>query len=432
MRSSRLGFHLLGATLSLALVVTGACVGDSTVIPPDAGDASVSDVGVDVTNDATGDVVDAPNEAAPPLCGAPGEMCCMAPLAPCNDGLSCSTSTPAKCLVSDAWAVGTYSTVTSSQFVTQLVIAHYDGTAWTLGVPVNTDFGIDSYEPIDIYANGTTVLVIANENDIGSEYWWDGVAWQVCQTGNSCVGPNPSSTSLWALTSVTNSGSVDYWIAGTSLMDRCPSGATSCQSVTTGITGSWGTGNFAGQTSQDLWYSVFDHVLHYNGTTWSAQTVADARTIAQVDVNDDLWVGDQQLHNYNGSTWSSAYLVDGAQTPGLIFSISGSAANSVFATGNTNNAGSFMAYWNGTTWSMQTLPTGISGVQKVWAPSPIEAFTVGAKAPSANSGVIAHWNGTAWTAMPSPTVSYPGETQTGGLTWISVHGRARPRWTLSP
>lgn len=415
--------------LFLAPFAAFACVGDSSITPPDAApDTSVSSDG---SSEVVDEASDAPVEALPPPCGAPGEGCCVAPLAPCNDGLTCSTDTAKKCLVSDAWAVGTYSTVTSSQFVTEIVTAHYDGSTWTLGVPVKVDTGLASYEPIDIYQNGTTVLVIANENDIGSEYWWDGVAWQVCQTGNSCVGPNPSSTSLWAITSVTNNGSTEHWVAGTSLMDRCASGASSCQSVTTGITGAWGTGNFAGQTAQDLWYSVFDHVLHYNGTTWSAMTVADARTISDVGIN-DLWVGDQQLHHYDGTSWSSAYLVDGAKTPGLIFSISGSGTNDVFAAGNTNNAGSFMAHWNGQGWSMTTLPSGISGVQKVWAPSPIEAFTVGAKSPSANSGVIAHWNGTAWTAMPGPTVTYTGETQAGTLTWISVHGRARPRWTLPP
>lgn len=406
--------------LFFCLFSVNGCVGDSSVVPtPDASsDVTVTDTSVDApANDAGTEA-----EAGPPPCGAPGETCCGAPFAPCADGLSCTNN---KCMISDAWAVGTYITVTSQDFVTEIVTAHYDGTAWTLGKPVKVDTGLASYEPIDIYQRDTDVRVIANENDIGSMYWWNGVSWAICQTGNSCVGPNPSSTSLWALTSVTNNGSVDYWVAGTNLMDRCANGASSCASLSTGISGSWGTGNFAGQTSQDLWYSVFDHVLHFTGTTWSAMTVADARTINDVGTN-DLWIGDQQLRHYDGNAWSNAYLVDSAKTPGLIFSISGAASNDVFAVGNSNSSASFAAHWDGSGWKMTTLPA-IANVQKVWAPSRIEAFTVGAQSASSNTGVIAKWDGTKWATMASPTVTYPGETQTGTLNWVSVTGRARAR-----
>src|ERR1700690_3885356 len=116
--------YFLGVMPFAALAAASACVGDSSIITSDAApDNSIVETGSDVTtNDAP---ADAPAETKPPLCGAPGEDCCTAPLAPCNDGLTCSTASPKKCLVSDAWAVGAYSTLTSTQFVTELVTAHY-------------------------------------------------------------------------------------------------------------------------------------------------------------------------------------------------------------------------------------------------------------------------------------------------------------------
>jgi hypothetical protein len=417
-------FYLLGGGLAfVCLWSASGCVGDSTPITPDAGnDSSILDSSADVSADAPAEA-----EAGPPPCGYPGEDCCAAPLAPCNDGLACSSGNPKKCLVSEAWAVGSYSTQTSTALIQQIVTAHYDGSTWTVGKPVfeSSDWA-NSYYPVDIYEHGTNVRVIANEKDVGYMYWWNGVSWANCGLGQSCVGPTMT-TSVWAITSVDNGGSVDYWLAGSSTMYRCASGATSCSSVTNGITGSWGTGAFAGQTGQDLWYSVFDHVLHYDGTQWSATTVADAYTIGGVATN-DVWIGQKQLRHWDGTSWSSAYLVEGSQTPGTVLSIGGSGPNDVHAVGNdlSQTSGSFAAHWDGTGWKLETLPS-MSHVQKVWAPSPTEAFVVGGKATASNTGVIAHWDGTSWTEMPSPTVTYTGETTTGGLVWVAVTGQARPR-----
>ena len=410
--------------MSLAMTACSLLTSLDDLRQPNSGDAA-ADGALDAAIDATDAAVEAAQEAeaGPPPCGAPGETCCAAPLAPCEDGLACGKTNA--CMVADAWAVGAYTTVASSTFVTEIVAAHYDGTAWTLVKPVNVDTGFASSYAIDIYQHDAQVNVLTDEANVGTMYRWNTVGWTVCKTGNSCVGPTPSSTSLWAVTAVLDNGLVDYWVAGTNLMDVCPEGSSSCSSKTTGITGSWGTGNFAGQTTQDLWYSVFDHVLHFDGTTWTLTSVADARTIADVGTN-DLWIGDQQLRHYDGKAWSNAYLVDGAKTPGYIYSISGAASGDVFAVGNGNGT-SFAAHWDGAAWKATALPSTIAGVQKVWAPSRLEAFVVGGRSTSSNTGVIARWDGQAWTEMPSPSVTYSGEQQPGVLAWVSVTGRARPR-----
>jgi hypothetical protein len=422
-------------TFSFAVAATAgfpACVGDSTTTPTDSGtDVTTGNDGsqnVDTGTDAP-TTSDANNDAAPPPCGYAGEDCCKAPLAPCGDGLTCSTGSPAKCMVSEAWAVGSYSVVMQGQTYpnTVFVTAHYDGTTWTLGKTIKSiAFDLNSYDPIDIYENTNEVRVITDEANIGHEYWWNGVSWAECTPQNSCDGPTQT-TDVWAITSTTNNGSVDYWLAGTGVMYRCPSTST-CAKVT-GVPGNIGQGKFAGETSQNLWYSSVDHVYHFDGTTWTSTSIADAEGLYDVS-STDMWMGYKQLRHWDGNAWNGPYLIGGSQTPGLIWSIGGAATDDVFAVGyDPNTSGSFAGHWDGTTWKLTTLPTGITGAQKVYAPSRIEAFTVGGATPSDNKGLIAHWNGTAWSAMTPPTVSVTGEKAPGGVAWLAVTGRAQPRRT---
>ncbi len=411
------------AASSLALV---ACVGDSPVVQTGQ-DASANDAVAN--NDASGsDQSNPPVDAgpdAPPPCGAAGEACCVAPLVPCGDGMACSTDTK-KCLVNDVWAVGEYKTYAPNNggFVTLIVTAHYDGAAWTRGKDVLTDNALSAAYPVKIYQSGTSVRVLTNKSPNGTMWQWNGVAWQECKLGNSCVGPTPTGY-YWALTSVSNGGNSDYWLAGSNQMYRCASGSSSCVSVMTGIpSNSVGTGNFAGETSQDLWYTVLDHVIHYDGTQWSSMAVADAEAIGMAAPN-DMWIGYKLLRHWDGKVWSNGYQIDGTATPGLIFEIAAPSSKDVWAVGNDTSA-SFAAHWNGTDWKKTTIPA-MNSTESVYAPSAVDAFIVGSKPTATNTGVIAHWDGTKWTEMPSPTITYPQEQQTGTLKWVGISGAARPR-----
>lgn len=418
--SARLG-------LGVGAIALVGCVGDTPINTPQP-DATAD--GPVIGTDGGADVVtpDAAPDAGPPPCGAPGESCCVAPLAPCGDGLTCTTNTK-KCAVSDAWAIGEYATYAPNNggFVTQIVTAHYDGATWTQGKEVLTDFGFTTYRAQDIYQSGDLVraLVTKASNIGGKMYGWNSVSWAECKSGGSCIGPT-TNADLWAVTSVLNGGNTEFWVAGTNVMYRCPNGNSSCSLVTNGIVGGVGTSTFAGTTAQDLWYGVGDHVLRFNGTAWSSMSVGDAATMGDV-AKDDIWIGSKQLRHWDGNAWSNAFLVDGALTPGLIFSISGAASKDVFAVGNDSGVGSFAAHWDGTGWKKTTLPAGTAGVTDVWAPSPIEAFVVGRKEPATNKAVIARWDGTTWTEMPTPSYTYPQEQSAGTLKWVAITGRARPR-----
>lgn len=411
----------------------GACVSDDSTGPKDSStndspttqDSGLGDV---VQSDVSTEGGDA--DAAPPPCGKAGEDCCKAPFAPCDDGLACSTNTPAKCMVSEAWALGSYSTILTGQTYpsTAIVTAHYDGATWTLGKTINVhNFDFNSYYPVDIYENGLQVRAITNEADVGHEYWWNGVSWAECTPGNSCDGP-AQTVENWAITSTSNNGSTDFWIAGTGVMYRCPSTAL-CAKVN-GVPGSIGQGKFVGETSQDLWYSSVDHVYHFDGNQWTSTTIADAEGMWDV-TSKDIWMGYKQLRHWDGTQWQGPYLIGGSQTPGLIWSIGGSATDDVFAAGDDPNSpgASFAGHWDGQGWKLTTLPAGMVGSQSVYAPSRIEAFMVGAATPGDNKGVFAHWNGTAWSTMTPPAVTVANEKTIGSgtVSWQFVNGRAKPR-----
>ena len=417
--------HLL-LLVGLLPLAAASCVGDTPVTPTPGNDASTPDTSTDavVTPDSASDSnVEAEAEAGPPPCGAPGETCCLTPLAPCGDGLTCSTG-PKKCMVNDAWVVGEYGTFTNT-IVQEIPSAHYDGATWTKQPDVALDVGVlTSYHAIDAYESPSAqVRAITSKQNVSQEWNFNGVVWQECKLGNSCVGP--SGKELYSVISVTNSGSEEFWLSGLNLMYRCASGA--CTQAMTGLPGTFGQGTLAGTTAQDIWYSGLSSVYRYDGSKWTTTALADAYSIGQQATN-DVWVANQQFRHWDGKNWTGPFLADGALTPGFVHSISGSGPKDIHACGSDNSGGSFIAHYDGVTWTKKTLPAGVANLRRVWAPSPIEAFAVGSKATLGHTAVILHWDGVAWTEMPSPNITYSGEASgQGGLAWYAVTGRARPR-----
>ncbi len=406
--------------------MSSAIAACSLITPLDGLDGvPTTDAGVEAASDAKPSDANAADADGGVACGFPGETCCVAPLAPCEQGLVCNGTS--KCMVSDAWALGQYSAVLEASVVNVLVTAHWDGAAWTQGKPVLTETGPPSIPAQILESSGGELRAIFNTTTIGKMYAYNGVSWQECKTGNACLGPQ-ATAKLWAVAAVSNSGAAEFWVAGTNVMYRCANGQATCTSVTNGISGTWGTGTFAGTTLQDLWYSVFDHVLHYDGTVWSSQPVADARAIGMLGKN-DLWAGDKQFRHYDGNAWSSPYLADGSPFTANVTSIDGAGPKYAFAVGSLSNSpnAAYAAHWDGSTWTKTPLPANLTAVSNVYAPSPIEAFVVGRNGVGTNTGVFAQWDGTKWNAVPSPTISYPGETMPGVVNWVSVTGRARPR-----
>lgn len=423
---------------ALALCAFVACVGDDATVPSvdpnseggvNGGDGSSSNDGSSSGDGSTiGDGASGGDgEAGAPACGYPGEACCVAPSLPCRSGTSCSTGTK-KCLVNDVWAVGQY-TVFNGGISDRTVTAHYDGVSWTLGPAVPTD-----WNPANIYQTGpSTVRVVSRaNNDRGGKmfYLFSPTEFRECAFGGACPTPLLSGGKLVDFYDITNVDN-EFWLGGVNQIYRCATGAQGCVSTTTGITGTWAFGNFAGTTATDLWYSAINRAFHYNGTTWTVHPNLQAYSIYQVR-KDDTWVGTRTLQHWNGTAWSAEMTVDGTQLPGNVYAIGGSASNDLWAVGNSGNDASFAAHWNGTAWTKVALPATAKWIESLYAPSKTEAFVVGMERHPTDATMdkqgIFHWDGATWklVASPAPTLG-AGESFLSNLRWTSVHGLARPR-----
>lgn len=426
---------------ALGLCAFVACVGDdaSTSVNDPANDGGTNGDGSSSGNDgsSSGDsstigdgATVGDGEAGVPGCGYPGEACCAAPSLPCRAGTSCSTGTK-KCLVNDVWAVGQYTVLTSAGgFDDRAITAHYDGTAWTIGPKIPTN-----WNPAKIYQTGPSAVRVVSRanNDRGGKmfYQFSPTEFRECTFGSVCPVPLLSAGKLVDFYDITNVDN-EFWLAGVNQIYRCATGAGSCASTTTGISGTWAFGNFAGTTSTDLWYSAIDRAFHYNGTAWTVHPNLQAYAIYQVR-KDDTWVGTKTLQHWNGTAWSAEMTVDGAPLPGNIYSIGGSATDDLWAVGNNGNDASFAAHWNGTAWTNVPLPATAKWIESLYAPSKTEAFIVGLERHPTDSSLdkqgIFHWDGATWKLVPSPAPTLAaGETQfLSNLRWTSVHGLARPR-----
>jgi hypothetical protein len=124
--------------------------------------------------------------------------------------------------------------------------------------------------------------------------------------------------------------------------------------------------------------------------------------------------------------------------PHTLFTISASSANDVWAVGSyiDPSTGAWTPYaehFNGTAWSVVTLPEPASRVgtlTSVVANNPTDVWAVGYTGPNtiaaASTGtLIEHWNGTAWSIVTSPS---PGTK--AALTGVTTSNAADNVWAV--
>ena len=137
--------------------------------------------------------------------------------------------------------------------------------------------------------------------------------------------------------------------------------------------------------------SVPGTILHYDGTSWSAQTNASDSLFGVWGTSGSnvFAVGYAgAIRHYNGTSWSS----QSSGTSNWLFGVWGTNGSDVFAVGS---AGTILHY-NGSTWSAQASGT-TEGLRGVWGSSVSDVFAVG------SGGTILHYDGTSWTALVSGT-----------------------------
>lgn len=166
-------------------------------------------------------------------------------------------------------------------------------------------------------------------------------------------------------------------------------------------------------------------IARWNGTAWTAVT-SPAATATLTDVwgasADDVWIAGElggDLLHWNGSTVER--VTTGATVS--LTRVAGSAGTDVWALG-----GSTVASWNGTAWSVRTLPFEARGV---WAFAPNDVWVGGA------GGAHAHWDGSAWTDTSgvSHRQLLAASRSPGGTVWaVGAEGTVMTwdgaRWTV--
>lgn len=366
--------------------------------------------GGDGSSGGDGSAGDSGTDAGPPPCGYPGEECCAAPATPCKTGSTCGTATPKRCMVNEVDIVGEYQSFTNNTFpiVYRMVTAKWNGSTWTKGSSLtHADRHVDAFA---VSPSGQQ-RVSLNKSGVGQYWFLEGVNWKDCSGAGTCAGPIGTLTEIYGITYVDN----NFWLGGGNVFYRCVA-PNRCVQQVTGLGGqTWAYGNFSGNAENDLWYSALTKAFHFDGVTWTVHPNLQAYAIHSVRKN-DVWVGTSTLQHWNGAVWGDPVNVDGNPFPGNIYAIGGSDTNDLWAAG-----GSTLAHYDGVEWKKDlTFPAAATGVEDLYAPSKIEAFTVGdSKAYS--------FNGTTWAEMPPPPYDVlAGETQSG-VKWRKVTGPAKAR-----
>ena len=303
----------------------------------------------------------------------------------------------------DVWAVGQ----TGVPGPTRTVTMHYDGTTWSVvpspspGNQENYLSDVASLGPGNAWATGWWY-------DAGGDYnpllmHWDGTAW------TSVASPSPPKAFLGGITALSPS---NIWIVGSY--------------------------NDADNMSRAL-------TLHWNGTAWTRvpvlSPVSDLNTLWAVSGTGpgDIWTvgGDYDwsldyatgtlIEHWNGGSWT---VVPHPNPPGAraaaLFEVTARTPTDAWAAGWWLDADlrshALAMHWDGTAWSLVTLPDlgpGNNDLYGVVAFSATDVWALGTAGLTVNNPVVdafepgtgrplvLHWDGTRWTIMntATPTIS---------------------------
>ena len=282
---------------------------------------------------------------------------------------------------SDAWAVGTFRSPSSTAFKT--LIEHFDGTSWQVvpspnaGPSYNELNAVSADSSTDAWTVGFKFSGSADRTLIER---WNGATWSVVPSPNLGAGNND-------LLGVAAISPTDAWAVGRRIN---------------------------GQNST--------MALHWDGISWtvvSSPTPSGGGFVSAVTAisSNDVWavgrVGDDDAtlaEHWDGHSWSTV------ATPSLLSEafftgVAAVAANDVWAVGKQGSR-TLTEHWNGSAWSVVPSPnplpttkgnnflTGVTALSAgdVWAVGGTLDFTLG----ELERTVTMRWDGVHWVIVPSP------------------------------
>jgi hypothetical protein len=270
----------------------------------------------------------------------------------------------------DVWAVGFNNTTP--------IIGHWDGTSWRSVAPDDTNTAL--YDVVALSSDNAWAAgehTTRNFADIARILHWDGTGWKPY--------PAPTGGTVAFLYGISASSADDVWAVGST---------TDGQGLIHGLT------------------------LHFDGSGWTQIPAVDAGpgtvfySVADIGPDDAWAVGYEADHkgnvepvseHWDGSMWS---LVPTPRFPGgysILYSVSGTGSNDVWAVGTIGPAQPpTVEHWDGSQWNL-VQPAGspgrIYGFLAVEAIAQDDVWIVGQSVAVAGSPAYPaseHWDGTKW------------------------------------
>jgi hypothetical protein len=303
----------------------------------------------------------------------------------------------------DAWAVGNFLGPNDDDGQVMLT-EHWNGTAWSqVPTPNVVRFdeklnAVSAATANDVWAVGSTNKTGFAHTDALSAHW-NGTSWTIVAT------PATTGSSKSILFGVANLGGGNVWAVGRSAANRAlvehwngsawtivptpdpvaPAGNTFSGSTLTAVSARaandiWAVGSFSAVQGTNS--NGFTLAMHWNGSAWTIfrtpnpaiPTPSGVRQtlngVVEISPNDAWAVGNTSdisgfqparpiAMHWNGTAWSVATLPN-LGSGGTLSSVSASSSTSVWAAGSPGGTTSVLR-WNGTSWTPETTPVGPDG-----------------------------------------------------------------------
>jgi hypothetical protein len=342
---------------------------------------------------------------------------------------------------SDAWAVGAKAR--------QALIERWDGDSWGRASlsPSNVDgelSSIDGVSTTDAWAVGRTTTAGVQTPLIAH---WDGAAWSVVASGGAAEGrllavSADAPDDAWAVGSSGKSELLEHWDGSEWSVVSDPPPLNGMYSVAAKapddvwVGGRQGLGHWDGThwtpvgkypppsspeyssivvvSPTDIWATTRNELVErWDGTRWELISEGQIDAIDGSTDSSIIGVGSDNVGRWTGTRWVVHHLPTGSFASGTLTAVSATSNHDVWAVGSYGEGGHFyytlggiIEHWDGTSWTLISLPFRVRELTSVIAFSPSDVWVGG-------YGGVSHWDGKTWsTPSGPPTTSLTGTSDT--------------------
>ncbi len=284
----------------------------------------------------------------------------------------------------DVWAVGRY---INGSDVSQSLIEHWDGTAWSQTpshVPAQIDSSLFAVaatpDARDVWAVGT-IADPAGVDDQTLVDHWNGRRWVVMASASPGVLSGVTALSpddVWAVGEVNGATLTEHWDGQSwSIVPSPDPGGIG--SALTAVTAVSSTDVWAAGSMQTTRFDSAPLIEHWDGSAWQAVPTppvdvdSDFRSIAAVSATDVWAVGGDELsatliEHWDGQSWS----IVPSPSPGnddILLGVTALSTSDVWAVGSQEGGKDLIEQWNGSAWAIVPGPNRRHALDSLFAVS---------------------------------------------------------------